>query len=163
MQKNITKEFKFFIPIFCIVVVFAVAMGFVMPDKIPAGFDISGFATEWINKASIKYHIPVPGLVCYVLMTLLQFHYQDKNKALGAFVFHTKAVTIIFLGFSLPFSTYLYANETITNLWYIMGPAFSFLVIYIFILLLISGLLNKAPENKSKVTPIKSRKKKKKA
>lgn len=162
MQTQVKREIKFFIPVFITIVVVAVGIGFLMPDKIPIHFDIAGHTKEWMQKSDIKYHIPIPELISYVILTILQFHYAEKNLSLSNFIFHAKLVIILFLGTMIPLSIYFFALKSISSIWYLLGPVAGILVIYVFILSLITGILDKPKKETAKVVPLKTRDKKRK-
>ena len=137
-------------------------MGQIMPDKIPEMINISGEATKWIEKGNIHYHIPIPELIIYVFLTFLQFHYTKKNPPLEKFLYHSKLALIIFCGSMMPLSTYVYSMKYIPTIWYLVGPVVGFLVIYIFILAMFTGVLVKPPKSKASASLPATRKKKKK-
>lgn len=166
MNNNVKRELKVFLPLFAIIVLIAVGIGYVLPDKIPEMIGISGVATSWMPKTGIHYHIPIPELIVYVFLTFLQFHYEKNNPPLSQFLFMSKLGIIIFCGTMIPLSTYSYSMSYISNIWYIVGPAVSTLVMYLFVIALITGVLNKSRRPKGKHMLPKTRnkgKKKKKA
>lgn len=162
MDKNIKKELVTFIPLFAAIVLFAVGLNYIMPEKIPESINLAGTASKIIDKASIKYHIPIPELIVYVFLTFLQFHHIKKNVPLSDFLYYSKLGIIIFTGISIPSSLYLLSIEYLPNAWYFIGPAFGALVIYLFIMVLITGVMNKTKTIKTETAYTKSRKKFKK-
>lgn len=163
MNEKVLKEIKIFIPVFAAIILIAVGFHYIMPEKIPAEFTLLGVATNWVDKSTIQYHVPIPELIIFVFMTFLQFHYQDNNKPLGKFLFQSKLALIIFYGTMIPLCKYLYAIKTISNIWYVIAFTGSGLIVYLFIVGLSTGILIKKPGDGSKsVAKLPSRKRKKK-
>jgi MFS family permease len=175
MEKKINREIKIVIPIFAVIVLIALGFGVIMPEKVPVSFDIAGTATEWLQKSEAgtnqtilqeltRYHIPVLELIVYVLLTFIQFHFFKKQDELSEFIFHSKLAIIVLFGTLIPLSTYFYAMAYIPSIWYIVGPGVSFLLIYLFVVALITGLFNTTMKSRAKkgALPAKARKKKKK-
>jgi uncharacterized membrane protein len=173
MDKKIQNEIKIFIPVFAVIILIAIGFGYLMPDQIPTGFDITGRATGFIDKteagtnspfinAFTRYHIPIIELIVYVLLTFLQFHFYGKQNNTARFIYHCKISLIIFLGLMIPVSTYAYAMNYINNIWMYIGPAASAWLIYLFIIALITGIFGKRELKRAKAETLKSKQKKKK-
>lgn len=150
MDIRVKRELKTFLPIFAIIVLIAIGLGYVMPEQIPEYIGISGVATAWTDKSFIHYHIPIPELIVYVFLTFLQFHYVKINASLSEFLFLSKLGIIVFSGTMIPLSTYAYSMKYISNIWYIVGPVVSALIMYLFVVALITGVLNKTKAVKGK-------------
>lgn len=161
MDKKVKNELKLFIPIFVVIILFSIGINGVMPEKIPAIINISGTASDWVDKNSIHYHIPIPELIIYVFLTFLQFNYVKTNVTLSNFIYHSKLVLIIFCGVMIPLTTYLYSVKFVSNIWYFIAPAGSALIVYIFICALIMRVLNKKKKVVIQTSLPKTRKKKK--
>lgn len=162
MDIKVKRELIIFLPLFAVIVLIAIGLGFVMPEQIPENIGITGVATAWTEKSYIHYHIPAPELIVYVFLTFLQFHYMKKNDSLSEFLFMSKLGIIIFCGTMIPLSTYAYSMKYISNIWYIVGPVVSALVMYLFVVALITGVLNKTRTVKGKHMLPKTRNKYKK-
>lgn len=146
MEPNVKRELKVFIPTFAVIILIAIGLYKLMPDQVPGLFKFDGTADAMIPKASVRYHIPIFELAVYVLMTFMQFKYRKTSKSNEQYLFQAKLSIIIFLGLTIPLSSYLYATKDISNIWYIVGPFVAILFIILFILALNTGLLDQKPK-----------------
>ena len=161
MKDNIKREIKVFAPLFAAIIIFIVALIFVGSGRIPISFGLDGSAVKWIAVppgsdtfarvfALGKYSLPIAELISYILLSIVQIKFFKNDKAKYDFIFYLKLGLVIFFGTTIPFAKYLFGVDILKNAWYLFGPAFGGLVLYVFIDALTTGALPSSVKSKNK-------------
>jgi len=119
MKKIITK--KEIIPIFLILSMFAVALGFYfspcLPDKLPTHWNSSGEIDGYGSKNFVLFFFPLLTLGMYLLMTLLPLidPLRENYKKFQTSYFFIKTTLVIFFS-ALYYYTFLSALGYVSNI-----------------------------------------------